>query len=95
MNYKTETSFEPFKNSFSDFWQKKNTLRLLLFNDEIEVKNPLGDIAGVYKLGMFYFSVLNPVIRHNSSLKNIFLVAVTFSEDIRRYGINSILKPIV
>ena len=70
LNYKTETSFEPFQNSFSNFWQNRNTLRLLLFFDEIEVKNPLGDIAGVFKLGMFYFSIIILGSHHNSSLCN-------------------------
>ena len=60
LNYNTETFFEPFKNSFSDFWQNKNILRLLLFYHEIEVKNPLGDIAVVYKLGMFNFFYIKP-----------------------------------
>ena len=59
------------------------------------MKNPLGDIAGVYKLGMFYFSIINLGSHHNSSLKNIFLVAAAYSEDIKKYGFNSILEPIV
>ena len=59
------------------------------------VKNPLGDIAGVYKLGMFYFSKLNLGVHYNSSLNYIFLVAAAYSEDIKIYGINSILEPIV
>ena len=47
------------------------------------------------KTGMFYFSVLNLSVYHNWSLKNIFLVAAAYSEDIKIYDIYSILEPIV
>ena len=43
----------------SEFWQRKTTLRLLLYYDEIEIKYPLGDASTIYKLGMFYFTILN------------------------------------
>jgi hypothetical protein len=72
-----------------------NTIRILFYFDEIEVKNPLGSAAGVYKVGQFYFSILNLTRKHNSSLKNIFCIASAFNEDLKTYGFNRILEPII
>jgi hypothetical protein len=40
------------------FKDKKN-LRILLYYDDLELCNALGDISGVYKTGMFYFTITN------------------------------------
>jgi hypothetical protein len=74
---------------------QQNTLRLLLYYDEIEVKNPLGDAAGVYKLGMFYFTILNLTRKHNSRLNNIYVAAISYADDLKKYGINRVLNHIV
>ena len=60
--------------------------RLIFYYDKIEVKNPLGDAAGVYKITQFYFTILNLTRKNNSRLNNIFFVASCFSEDIKKYG---------
>jgi hypothetical protein len=76
------------------FWRNKNVLRILLYFDEIEVKNPLSYAAGVYKLGIFKFKVLNFGHKHNSRLKNIFKVAFCFSDDIKEGRMGPILEEI-
>ena len=48
-------------------------MKIILYYDELDIKNLLGDIAGVYKLGMFYYSIENLSRKHNSSIKNIYL----------------------
>jgi hypothetical protein len=93
--FKNDLSFEPSLYGHTEFWQKKNTLRLLLYYDEIEVRNPLGDVANIYKLGMFYFSILNLTRKHNSRLNNIWVVATSYAGDLKKYGINRVLDRIM
>lgn len=78
----------------NEFWRRDKTLRILLYYDEIEIKNPLGDASCIYKLGMFYFTILNFSRKNNSKLKNIFTVAACYSDDIKKYGMNKILDKI-
>ena len=44
---------------------------------------------------MFYFTVANLTRKHYSNLKNIFLVAVSHSEDLRSFGYNNVLQLII
>ncbi|CAF1079265.1 unnamed protein product [Brachionus calyciflorus] len=94
-NFNFNIDFKPFLFSNSQFWKNKNTLRLLIYYDEIEIKNSLVDIAGGYKLGMFYFNILNLTRKHNSNLKNIFVIAATFSEDLKKYGFDDVFQLII
>jgi hypothetical protein len=79
----------------SPFWGNINTLRLVLYHDEIEPKNPLSETKCEYKIDMFYFSVLNFTRKHNASLQNIFLNAVIYSKDEKKYNINVVQSKIV
>lgn len=46
-------------------------------------------------IGMFYFCIgnLNPVLR--SKLKSIYLLNMCYYSDIKKYGIDTILEPII
>lgn len=83
-----------FKNHelFSNF---PNTIRLNLYYDDIEVANALGSKRGKHKLGIFYFTVQNFPIRFNTDLKNIFILQICYSWDIKKFGFNRILQPFV
>lgn len=83
-----------FKNS-PLFSVEEDALQIQLFYDDFETANPLGSKKGVHKLGAMYFTLRNfpPVI--NSSLVNIHLCALFHAQDIKRYGFNSILEPLV
>ena len=76
-------------------FKNKNHLRILLYYDDLEMCNGLGDVAGVYKGGMFYFTLLNVTRKHYSNLRNIFLVAVCHSEDLKKFGYNAVLELIM
>ena len=91
-NFKINSPIEPALFALSPFWSNKKTLRLILYYDDIEIKNPLGEANGVYKLGMFYFSINNLTRKHNSNLKNIFVISACYTEDIKKYGMNTILE---
>jgi hypothetical protein len=88
-------SFPPVYYQNSPFWGNINTLRLVLFHDEIEPKNPLSETKTEYKIDMFYFTILNLTRKHNSTLKNIFLNAAIYSKDEKEKNINVVLSKIV
>ena len=73
----------------------KKNLRILLYYDDLEIANALGDVSGIYKCGMFYFTLLNLTRRHYSSLKNIYLVATCHSDDLKKFGYNKVLDLII
>jgi hypothetical protein len=80
----------------SDFFERHpNALQLLLYNDDIEVANPLGAKASVHKLSMYYFTLANMPSYMNSQLKHIHLAACALSADVARYGHSKILKPLL
>ena len=86
------------KNYYYDqhpIFKSKKNLRILLYYDDLEMCNGLGDVSGVYKGGMFYFTLLNLTRRHYSNLKNIFLVAICHSNDLKTFGYNKILHIII
>lgn len=68
---------------------------LQLYFDEFEVVNPLGSKTGVHKVLAIYLTILNLGHSNNSLLKNIHLVALCHNADVKQYGYDSILEPIV
>lgn len=77
------------------FSEKKDALQIQLFYDDFETANPLGSKKGIHKLGAIYFTLRNFPPVYNSSLSNIYLCALFHAQDIKRYGFNSILEPLV
>ena len=71
-----------------------NTLFFTVY-DDLELCNGFGDVAGIYKSGMFYFTITNLTRRHYSSLKNIFFVAMCHTDDLKSCGYNAILDIIM
>ncbi|XP_038569888.1 uncharacterized protein LOC119899416 [Micropterus salmoides] len=77
------------------FSTEKDALQIQSFYDDFETANPLGSKRGIHKLGAIYFTLRNFPPVFNSSLLNIHLCALFHAQDIRRYGFNSILEPLV
>ena len=77
------------------FSQKKNALQIQLFFDEFETANPLGSKKGIHKLGGIYFTLRNFPPKLNSCLINIHLCALFHAQDIKTYGFDTILEPII
>lgn len=77
------------------FSKNQNALQIQLFFDEFETANPLGSKHGIHKVGSIYFILRNFTPKVNSALLNIHLVALFHSQDIKKYGMNAILEPIV
>lgn len=55
----------------------------------------MGSKKRIHKLGAIYFTLRNFPPIFNSSLDNIHLCALFHAQDIKRYGFNSIIEPLV
>lgn len=77
------------------FSQQEHALQIQLYYDDFKSANPLGSKKGVHKLGCIYFVLRNLPPELNSVLMNIHLVALFHSEDLKKYGFDPILKPLV
>jgi hypothetical protein len=78
-----------------ELFKNKKNLKILLYYDGLQMTNALGDTNGVNKCAMFYFAIENLTRKHNSCLKNIFLIAIMFDQDIKLYGFEKILSLIM
>ena len=61
-------------------------LSLVVYYDEVEVTNPLGASAGVHKLGLFYYAIVDLPPEHRMNLNNIQLATVVKYKDLRWVG---------
>jgi hypothetical protein len=78
-----------------EFFSKENTIKLLPFVDDCEVANPLGSKAGLHKITMVYFIILNLPPKFRSSLNNCFLLSLFNAGDVKTYGYAPFLQPLV
>lgn len=81
-----------YKNS-NYFKKYPDSIRITFYYDDIEVVNPLGSKTCIHKIGAFYFTIQNFPPELNSKLENIFIVSLCYTEDIKKYGMNNVLKP--
>lgn len=77
------------------FPHKKHSLQIQLFFDEFETANPLGSKHGIHKIGSIYFILRNFSPKINSALMNIHLISLFHSDDVKKYGFNAVLEPLV
>jgi hypothetical protein len=80
------------KNAFLQ--EHKNVLRINLYFDDIDVVNPIGSQSAVYKIACFYFTIQNAGYL-NSQLDNIFILALCYTTDLKKYGFGPILAPFI
>jgi len=92
--YKNFSDSKSFKNNilFSKF---PNSIQIQLFYDDFETVNPLGSKRGVHKIGGIYFTIRNFPDYINSKLSQIHLLALFYTEDAKKYGMNAILKYLI
>ncbi|XP_071831544.1 uncharacterized protein [Apostichopus japonicus] len=79
----------------NEFFSNQLNIKLLLYTDECEITNPLGSKAGLHKIGVIYCTILNLPPQFRSSLCNCFLVALYNAGDVKTYGFDPILQPLV
>lgn len=88
------TDTETYKNH--PFLKKyPRTLRINLYYDGVEMVNSIGSKTGLHSVGLFYFTIQNFPMHFSTNLKNIYDVLVCNMNDIKKYGLNTILKPII
>lgn len=77
------------------YQQTKNALQLQFYYDDFETTNPLGSKTVVHKIGGIYFVIRNLPPHMNSQLDNIHVAALFYVLDLKNFGFDMILKPIV
>ncbi|XP_033112600.1 uncharacterized protein LOC117113392, partial [Anneissia japonica] len=70
-------------------------IQLLIYIDECEVVNPLGSKAGLHKICVVYCTILNIPPKYRSTLANCFLVAMFNARDVKTYGYDDVMLPLV
>lgn len=77
------------------FSQKRHAIQIQLYYDDFETANPLGSKKGIHKLGCFYFILRNLPPKCNSVLTNIHVISLFYSQDLKKYGFDKILQPLI
>lgn len=75
--------------------EKNPVLRIHLYFDELELCNPLGTKRGYHKMGCTFFTLDNLPQHINSKLDNIFLISLFHSLDLKKFGIDKMMEPLV
>ena len=69
--------------------------KILIFQDAVEVCNPLGNRNGKHKVVMFYWTLVNISPKLRSRLSAIKLLAIVEKTKIDKYGFERVLQPFV
>lgn len=77
------------------FSKPHTSLQIQLYYDDFETAHPLASKRGVHKVGAIYFVLRNLPPKLNSALMNIHLVALFHAEDVKKYGFDPILQPLI
>ncbi|XP_031341312.1 uncharacterized protein LOC116169372 isoform X1 [Photinus pyralis] len=72
--------------------QGKAFIPLILYFDDFETSNPLGSHAGVYKVGVVYFSIAALPPQYISRLENIFPCLIFHSSERTEFGNEAIFN---
>lgn len=86
-----------YKRQMSTVLHSKNVkvLHILLYMDEVEIANPIGPARGVHKLLAVYYTVLNVHPKYRSQLKFLHLAILAKYADVQRYGLETVLGPLL
>lgn len=74
---------------------KECAISLFLYIDDFEICNPIGTSRKKYKICGVYWTLGNLPASCHSSLSNIYLAALIHSDDVKCYGYENVLKPLV
>ena len=79
-----------------DVWiAAKKTVELILYHDDFNVVNPLGNETGKYKTSAFYFVLSELSFKFRSKLSDVNLVLLVFAQIVPRYVYRKILQPVL
>lgn len=74
------------------FCRNKEALQIVLYNDDVEIVNPLGTHVKKHKMTLFYVTFANIPPEYRSRLSTIFLIAIAKSQCLKRHGLNKLLE---
>ncbi|XP_011860116.1 PREDICTED: uncharacterized protein LOC105557481 [Vollenhovia emeryi] len=80
-----------YRNHPGQVAHEKNNIALLLYNDDIELCNPIGMHRGLNKICLFYVTVLNIPVQLRSRLAATFCIAVCSSKSMKSFKAHEIL----
>lgn len=87
--------YDGFGYQKSDYFNKENSLHIILYQDSFELCNPLGSARGKYKITGFYWTLANLAPWHRTHVDHINLLALCKDKDLRNYGFGKVLKPFI
>lgn len=73
----------------------ETAISLILYVDEFEICNPIGTSKTTHKVFGVYFTLGNLPPGSNSSLSSIYLCALINSNDVKHYGYERVLEPLL
>ncbi|XP_037558443.1 uncharacterized protein LOC119435796 [Dermacentor silvarum] len=79
---------QPFKQS------DENVIRIILYQDEFEIVNPLGSSKGHFKLLAVYMTLGNLPLYCRSRVESMQLVMLCRQKDVREFGLQKVLQPL-
>lgn len=71
------------------------TIVLRFYGDDVEPANPLGSHRTAYKIGCVYFQLEDLPMVLQSKIDNIFLALCYHSNDVKEYGWQAVLEPLL
>ena len=77
------------------FSEDPTALQIMAYYDDVEVVNPLGSKTKKHKVGLFYFMLGNIPPEKRSTYQAINLIAVCKTKDLKKHGIDQVLKPFI
>lgn len=92
--YKSSQDRKHFKDN-TLLGQQNKCISLALYTDDFEICNPLGTSKMIYKVTAVYWVVLNLPAKFRASLTSIQLALLGRSEDVKEYGYESFLEPLI
>ena len=86
---------EAFKGS--NFWNETESMKLgiILYHDDFNVVNPLGNKTSKCKVLAFYFVLGNLPAKYRSCLTDIHIVSLVPARLIGKYGYDKVLEPLI
>lgn len=75
------------------FAMHKDALIILGYYDDLEIANPLGSKSKIHKIGVFYYLLGNMHPMYRSTIRNIQLIGIAKTQDLKRHGIDRMLLP--
>lgn len=88
------TDTETFRNN-AVCQRHPDAFRIHLFIDAFETCNELGSHSGIHKLEGMYMQIRNLPSTVQAQLNNIFLVGLWYAQDVKKYGYDKVLRPVV